>query len=113
MTLITTDESSFPLDQNLDDIRGQLKALRTEMAVLQQRLQEGDIAAVKDGQRTIQEIRHWLRISIDLEMEFAKRQQKQSGIVAGYALDFDEARDRIRCKLDRLRTCRGSKRISG
>jgi hypothetical protein len=54
-----------------------------------------------------------LRIAIDLEMEFAKRQQKQAGITQGYAIDFDEARQSIRCRLDRLRTCRGSKRFPG
>lgn len=113
MTLITTDESAFPLAESLDDIRDQLGALRAEMSAIQARLRDGDIAAVKDAQRTIQEIRQWLRIAIDLEMEFAKRQQKQAGITQGYAIDFDEARQSIRCRLDRLRTCRGSKRFPG
>jgi hypothetical protein len=113
MTLITTDESAFPLAESLEDIRDQLGALRAEMSGLQTRLRDGEIAAVKDAQRTIQEIRQWLRIAIDLEMEFAKRQQKQAGITQGYAIDFDEARHSIRCRLDRLRACRGSKRVSG
>lgn len=113
MTLITTDESAFPLGDALEDIRDQLGVLRAEMSALQARLRDGETEAVKDGQRMMQEIRHWLRIAIDLEMEFAKRHQKQAGITQGYAIDFDEARHRIRCRLDRLRTCRGSKRIPG
>jgi len=113
MTLITTDESAFPLEESLADIRTQLGVLRAELSALQAKLRDGDIKTVKDGQRTLQEIRQWLRMAIDLEIEFAKRQQKQVGIVEGYALDFDEARRDIRCKLDRLRACRGSKRVSG
>ncbi len=113
MTLITTDNGAFPLNDNLNDIRDQLEALRAEMTALQARLKDGEFEAVKDGQKTIQEIRGWLRIAIDLEMEFAKRQQKQAGIVGSYAIDFDEARDRIRCRLDRLRRCRGPKRLPG
>ncbi|MDF1801563.1 hypothetical protein [Thalassovita sp.] len=113
MTLITTDDSAFPLGESLNDIKSQLEALRAELAAVQARLKDGDVTAVKDGHKTIQEIRGWLRISIDLEMEFAKRQQKQAGIVGSYAIDFDEARDRIRCRLDRLRTCCGAGRIPG
>lgn len=112
MTLITTDDSAFPLNDSLKDIRDQLETLRADMAAMQARLKDGEIEAVKDGQKTMTEIRQWLRIAIDLEMEFAKRQQKQDGIVGSYALDFDAARDRVRCRLDRLRTCRGTGRIS-
>ena len=112
MTLITTDDSAFPLNDSLNDIRDQLETLRADMAAMQARLKDGEITAVKDGQKTMTEIRQWLRIAIDLEIEFAKRQQKQDGIVGSYALDFDAARDRIRCRLDRLRSCRGTGRIS-
>lgn len=108
MTLITTDTSAFPLNENLNAIQEQLEALRAEMAAMQARLKDGDIAVVKDGQKTVTEIRHWLRIAMELEMDFAKRQQKQAGIVGSYAIDFDAARDRIRCRLDRLRACRGA-----
>lgn len=108
MTLITTDTSAFPLNENLEAIQEQLEALRAEMAAMQARLKDGDIAAVKDGQKTVTEIRHWLRIAMELEMDLAKRQQKQAGIVGSYAIDFDAARDRIRCRLDRLRACRGA-----
>ncbi|WP_319823457.1 hypothetical protein [Thalassovita sp.] len=111
--MITTDNGDFPLGDSLNEIRDQLEALRAEMTAIQARLKDGEIEAVKDGQKTVTEIRHWLRIALELEMEFAKRQQKQAGIVGSYAIDFDEARDRIRCRLDRLRRCRGSKRLSG
>ncbi|THD74638.1 hypothetical protein E7681_06600 [Thalassobius vesicularis] len=113
MTLITTDDSAFPLNDSLETIRDQLEELRADMATMQARLKDGDIAAVKDGQKTVTEIRHWLRIAMELEMEFAKRQQKHAGLVHSYAIDFDEARDRIRCRLDRLRACRRAGGISG
>lgn len=111
MTLIMTDDSAFPLGESLSEIRTQLEALKAEMAAMQARLRDGEVEAIKDGQKTITEIRQWLRVAIDLEMDFAKRQQKQAGIVGSHALDFDAARDRIRCRLDRLRTCRGAGRI--
>ncbi|MEZ5674442.1 MAG: hypothetical protein R3D81_04130 [Thalassovita sp.] len=113
MTLITTDDSAFPLGESLTEIRNQLEALRADMANMQAKLRDGDVEAVKDGTKAIQDIRHWLRIAIEVEREFAKRQQEQAGIVNGYAIDFDGARDRIRCRLDRLRSCRGAGRVSG
>ena len=108
MTLITTDTSAFPLNENLDAIREQLEALRADLVAMQARLKDGDVAAVKDSHKTVTEIRHWMRIAMELEMDFAKRQQKQAGIVGSYAIDFDAARDRVRCRLDRLRACRGA-----
>ena len=105
MTLIRPDADTFPLTETLTEIEEVFLDLKADVKRLQARLRDGELAAVKDAAKLIADLRGWLRIAYELEATFHERKRKQAGIERGYAVDFDQARDQIRCRLDRLRRC--------
>ncbi|QIZ79547.1 hypothetical protein [Thalassovita gelatinovora] len=113
MTLIRPDEDGFPLAQTLAEIEEVFFDLKADVKRLQARLRDGELAAVKEAGKVIADLRGWLRIAYELEATFHERQRKQAGIEREYAVDFDQARDQIRCRLDRLRRCCYERSISG
>ncbi|SEQ64576.1 hypothetical protein [Thalassovita taeanensis] len=113
MTMITSEEDAFPLGGALNTVEAQLRDITSELSALQTRLREGDLGAVKDASKVSSELRQWLRIAFELEAGFEERKKRQSGVVRDYALDFEDARTKIGCRLDRLRKCGGATRLSG
>jgi hypothetical protein len=61
---------------------------------------------IKNQSRILGDIRQWLKMAIEAETQLEQRKKKEQGIVNGYALDMDAARDSIGCRLDRLRRAR-------
>ncbi|MYM54167.1 hypothetical protein [Thalassovita mangrovi] len=105
MTVIRPDKDAFPLAERLVEIEEVFLDLKAEVKRLQTRIRDGELGAIKDGARLSADIRGWLKIAYEMEATFHDRKRKQAGIERSYAVDFDQARDQIRCRLDRLRRC--------
>ncbi|MDX1779812.1 MAG: hypothetical protein R3256_00690 [Thalassovita sp.] len=113
MTVTGSDKDVFPLAQTLAEIEEVFLDLKAEMRGLQDRLRADEPGAVRDGSRLITDIRGWLRIAYEMEARFHDRKRKQARDGGYGAVDFDRARDQIRCRLDRLRRCCHAGGISG
>ncbi|GAA6189391.1 hypothetical protein [Litorivita sp. NS0012-18] len=111
MTMITSQEGPSSLDNSISEVELQLMDLRSDLREMQMRIRAGDVAGLKDTSKAISDIRQWLKIAHETEQLHEERRRKEKGIVNDYALDFDEARSQIRCRLDRLRRTCGSGRL--
>ncbi|MGB0158838.1 hypothetical protein [Thalassovita mediterranea] len=103
----TTDAPRIddPLDAQLTEVAATLADLKHDMQAMQYRIRLDDDGAVRDNLRLISDLRNWLKIAFELEAKFNDREQARAGQAAAYTVDFDHARDQIRCRLDRLRRC--------
>jgi hypothetical protein len=90
----------------------QLRIMKSELIEIQIRLAEGDQAAIREGARLLSDIRYWLKQAHDVETEIETYRKANEGIAHDYAIDFDAARSQVRCRLDRLRDCRGPTVVS-
>jgi hypothetical protein len=108
MVLITPDEGPTGLSTSIDALEQQLADMREELQALYLRIRAGDLDELKNATKATGEIRQWLKIAIEAEAQLEKRRREERGIVHGYAIDFDSARDQIGGRLDRLRRARCS-----
>ena len=93
------------LAEQLLEVGQLLGEMKHDMKAMQYRVRLDDDGAVRDNLRLISDLRNWLKIAWELETKFHEREQERAGQSATYAVDFDRARDQIRCRLDRLRRC--------
>ncbi|WP_101068934.1 hypothetical protein [Roseovarius salinarum] len=111
MTLITPDAEPTELGSSIALLQRQLADMRAEMEAIQDRIRAGEFDEIRNAARAIAEIRQWLRIALETEAQIEKRHKQDKGIHHDYALDLDEARSSVRCRLDRLRRCGCSGRV--
>ncbi|MFX0545878.1 hypothetical protein ACEWPL_010070 [Roseovarius sp. S1116L3] len=81
----------------------QLRGMCEDLEALSDRVRAEDFEDIKNRSRILGDIRQWLKLAIEAETQLEQRKKKEQGIVNGYALDMDAARDSIGCRLDRLR----------
>lgn len=106
MILITPDKGSTELTELVASLGTQLRDLRGELEKLQTGMRSGEADDLKQAVRTISEIRHLLRLSIETELKLYENNKREKGIVHEYAIDLAAAKSSIGCRLDRLRkTC--------
>lgn len=106
MSLITPDDGPTSLTTSIDLLERQLADLRQGIVEISNKIQAGDLDQLKHATKATGEIRQWLRIAIEAEAQLEKRNKRDRGIVRDYALDLDDARAQIGCRLDRLRRAR-------
>ncbi|OUS20839.1 hypothetical protein DI396_00970 [Litorivita pollutaquae] len=111
MTMTTSQEGPSTLVESITGVELQLMDLRADLLEMQKRIRAGDVAGLKDSTKAISDIRQWLKIAHETEILHEERRRKEKGIVKDYALDFDEARHQIGCRLDRLRRTCGAGRL--
>ncbi len=107
--------TTIPLEQEIEDgtellgsLQAAVRSLRRDIEALTARVRGDD--AVKDTEvtRSMTDVRGLIVQCVKAEMSLDESKKKQAGIVqGGYALDLDQARIDIGCKLDRLRRCSG------
>jgi hypothetical protein len=109
MVLITPDEGPTGLTTSINALEQQLADMRADLAEIYQRIRSGDLDELKNATKATTEIRQWLKIALEAEAQLERRRKEDLGIVHGYALDFDDARHQIGCRLDRLKraSCHG------
>ena len=108
MPLITQDTASHTVSLSIDGLERQLSDMRAELEGMYVRIKNGEYGELKNAMKATSEIRQWLKIAIEAEAQIATRRKEELGIVHGYALDLDKARDQIGCRLARLRRSRDS-----
>ncbi|MDX1785106.1 hypothetical protein [Roseovarius sp. ZX-A-9] len=106
MTLITPDEGPSELNDAVTSLKNQLRDMRADLEELQTRMRADRRDDLKNSGRLMTDIRNWLKFAIETEVNLEQREKKEKGIVNGYAMDLDAARDSIGCRLDRLRRAR-------
>lgn len=106
MTLITLDEERSGLSSAVTSLERQLCDMRADLEIIQTQLKADAKAGIPNSTKMLSDIRQWLRLAIEAEVQLEQRKKKEKGIVNGYALDIDAARDSIGCRLDRLRRAR-------
>ncbi len=102
-------DRSAALQVTIGIIDLQLEIMKSELIDYQTRFADGDQGAIREGARLLSDIRYWLKQANDVETEIETYRKAATGIAHDYAIDFDAARSQLRCRLDRLRTCRGPK----
>ena len=105
MTLITHDEEPSGLSNAVTSLEKQLLYLRDDLEAVQAKLRTGE-TEIPNSTRMLSDIRQWLKLAIEAEVQLEQRNKREKGIVNDYALDIDTARNSIRCRLDSLRRAR-------
>jgi len=103
MSLITPEEGPSGLSTTVTTLERQLRGMCEDLEALSDRVRAEDFEDIKNRSRILGDIRQWLKMAIEAETQLEQRKKKEQGIVNGYALDMDAARDSIGCRLDRLR----------
>lgn len=103
MILTTPETGQSSLGLAIETVEQQLADMKADLLNLQRRITSGDFDALKDGTKVTGEIRQWLKLALETEIRLEERRKQHDGIVNHYAIDFEEARDQIGGRLDRLR----------
>ncbi|WP_324752970.1 hypothetical protein [Roseovarius sp. Pro17] len=103
MSLITPEEGPSGLSATVTTLERQLRGMCEDLEALSDKVRAEDFDDIKNRSRILGDIRQWLKMAIEAETQLEQRKKKEQGIVNGYALDMDAARDSIGCRLDRLR----------
>lgn len=106
MTLITQDRTPSGVTLSIDGLEQQLSTMRVELEAMYALIKQGKYGDLKNARKATSEIRQWLKIAIEAEAQLAKRKNEELGIAHGYALDLEEARENVGCRLARLRRAR-------
>lgn len=102
MILLTKDGGPSGLAASIGLLERQMADMRGEIEVLHTRIRNGELDEIRNASRLMAEIRQWLKLALEAEVQFEKFRTKEDGIVREYALDFTEARESIRGRLARL-----------
>lgn len=100
------------LDAEILRVQRTLAHLSKMLLMMEAEMMEGDPASIKEAGKLLAEIRNWSRVAMETEARFEERKKQRAGIVNAYALDLDEARTQIGCRLARLRRCCTSGAVS-
>ena len=112
MILITPDEGPTGLTSSIDAMREQLSDMRLELQAIYKRIKSGELGEIGTLSRDTGEIRRWLRIALEAEIQLEKRNKTKKGIAYDYAIDFDAARASVRSRMDRIAGRGGTAEIS-
>lgn len=104
-------DPTAPIKVTVQIVDLQLRLMKAELIDMQMGMAEGDQSAIRDGARLLSDIRYWLKQAQDVESEIETYRKATTGRANEYAIDFDTARSQVRCRLDRLRACRGPKGV--
>ena len=104
MILITPEETSSPLNEDIERLQTNLRGFARDIENLQERVQSGDVIDA-DTRKVFSDLRSWLRMAMETEKALAQQNRQRLEIDGDYGLDLDVARDQIGYRLARLRRC--------
>ncbi|MDR9393583.1 MAG: hypothetical protein RI571_04570 [Roseovarius sp.] len=111
MVLITSEENPTRLTTSIDALARQLAEMREELEERYKQIRAGNFSGLEDSKTAVADIRQWLRIALEAEVQLEKRRKQEQGLAGGYGIDFDAARAEVGCRLDRLRRSRCPGRV--
>lgn len=106
-TLVVPVCETARLEAQRDEIAQTLKDLVADIRDLAEKVRDGGVKKAELG-TSLSDLRYWLKAARETELELDEIKRKTTGIVGSYGLDLEAARFEVRCRLDRLRACRGS-----
>jgi hypothetical protein len=113
MTMITPEEEIAHGTEVLNALYESVRALRREIEELAKQAQLGENLNETDVAKPLRNVHGLVALCAKAESNLYECRSKQAGIAkGGYALDLDQARADIGCKLDRLRRCSGARPVS-
>lgn len=99
------------LDAEIEQVRRTMTYLTELLALMEDEVMEGEPGAIKEAAKLLGEIRNWSKLAMETEARFEEREKRREGAANGYALDLEEARATIGCRMARLRRCCGAGRV--
>ena len=113
MTQSPTDVSVQELSELQQSAKTQLVRAIAALNRLSMQVDAGKVAPKSEASKVLGDIRDWLKIAHEMELRLEKSMQGRAGSGRGDALDLEQARVNIGCKLDRLRRSCCSGKFSG
>lgn len=110
MTLITPDVDVSEMQELLASVTETVRAFRRDLETLSKRVNAGEEVNATQVKSVASQMTAQLGLCQKLESNLAECRRRQSGIAPGadHALDLEQARFEIGCKLDNLRACCGA-----
>jgi hypothetical protein len=106
MTLITPDDRISRTADLLRSLEESLGNLRRQAEDLRRQIETGEEADLVNGSKQVAQVNSLIRSCQKVEENFVEHHNRQAGIAqGGYALDLEQARSEIGCRLARLRAC--------
>ena len=102
MILIEPDSSPTGLTSSIDVLQRQLADLRDDLDALIERVKGGEFGEIKQAARITSDLRQWLKIAFEAEVQIETRNKRAKGIAYDYGIDLDVARAELRGRLDKL-----------
>ena len=112
MTVIRLSEEERKAEALLNDADAHYGEVVEQIQTLKLYLQDGDALSEAEIKRVLGELRRATQTLFDERKKVENLRKKEIGIVHDYALDFEDAKREIGCRLDRLRTAEGAKGVS-
>lgn len=114
MDLITPEERVLRTEDLLVSVQNSIRALRKELEDLIQQIRSGEDADLSNGTKQVASAETLVRTCQKVEATLVEQSSRAVGIArGGYAIDLDQARFEIGCRLARLRNCKGAGGVSG
>lgn len=113
MTHHFTPGDGRALDPELGVLRRMLRRFSDELLQHYDALRRDGPDASVQARRTLEDLRHCLRLALFMEAEIEERDATEGTAPGGAALDLDAARTSIGGRLDRLRAAHGATGLSG
>lgn len=108
MTLITPEEHVSDTAELLQSLHVSIRRLRQQTEALRNSLASGEDADLGPASREVSVVEGLIRTCQKVEASLVEQYEKRSGIArGGYALDLEQARAEVGCRLALLRSCCG------
>ena len=106
MTVITANTDSVATQELLQTFLARIRDLRIVIDGLNQRVVDGEDIDFAMAQKLLWPSEGLVKTCLKLEASFADQKNRELGIAqGGYAIDLEQARFEIGCRLARLRAC--------
>jgi hypothetical protein len=113
MTLITPEERFSRTAELLASLEDSVRELRQQVQDLTKQIEAGEDADLVSGQRRVAAAEALVKTCQKVEANLVEQHYRQVGIAqGGYALDLEQARSEIGCRLARLRACANPREVS-
>ncbi|MEX0318413.1 MAG: hypothetical protein AB3N21_10700 [Ruegeria sp.] len=112
MTLITPEERISRTADLLQSLETSIRGLRQAAEDLRKQIETGEDADLAGSAKQLGQVEGLIRSCQKVETSFVEHHHRQAGVAqGGYALDLEQARFEIGCRLARLRRCRGAGKV--
>ena len=113
MKLTTLEDPVVQTSDLLQSLQASVRSLRKTVEELKHRIENGQLADMGSGSKELAAAEGLLRACQKVETSLVEQRNRQAGIAqGGYALDLEQARFEVGCRLARLRACCKQGRVS-